>query len=150
MHTIWFLFQTKNGTYLMILIWVSFGAPDFLLELLCCYNGRRGPIFGLRHSDFYSTRADFHRRQNIERKGAIFHRSKSQRLRTNFHSYFLSATKKSIRVHLVLCVEKYACVTAPSTECRPTSLLCWWPIDVLSICNWFYTGKSADLTTDSC
>ena len=28
--------------------------PDFLSEVLCCDNGRRGPIGGWRHSDFLS------------------------------------------------------------------------------------------------
>ena len=55
---------------------MSFGAhgPIFFIVVIVLDNGRQGPIDRLHHSNFY--------------------RTKSQRTRTDFHSDFLSTTKK--------------------------------------------------------
>ena len=67
--------------------------PDCLSELLSCDNCRRGPIVGLRHSDFYWTEVSahgpiFYRRHIVGRKGPIFYRANSQCTRTDFHTDF--------------------------------------------------------------
>ena len=64
----------------------------FFIGFFVLDNGRRGPIVGLRQSDFLSdwsqrTRTDiFYHIQIVRRKGPIYYRTKYQRTRSDFPS----------------------------------------------------------------
>ena len=54
-HTIWFFIaDKKSDLYYDFLSECHLGQTAlFLMELLCCYNGRRGPIVGFCHSNLF-------------------------------------------------------------------------------------------------